>query len=344
MKTVRFHAHGGVDQLVLEDVPDPTIGPGEVLVRVKACALNYLDIWQRRGMPGIRIPLPHIPGSDVAGTVERVGPGVQSLKEGDKTLICPGLSCMRCGYCLRGSDNYCRHYSILGYMTDGGYAEFVKVPAVNVFPYPEDLDYCQAASIPLVFMTAWEMLVTKCRIQPLEEILVLGASSGVGSAAIQIAKYFHARVITTATDEEKAAKALELGADHVVDLSRSTLRDEVKRITGNRGVDIIFEHVGAAVWDDCLASRAPHGRLITCGATTGPEVRLNLRHLFAKQISILGSYMGSKEDLLRVLELIRTGKIRPVVSEVFPLASAALAHTALESGKHFGKVVLKIDV
>jgi NADPH:quinone reductase-like Zn-dependent oxidoreductase len=342
MKAVRFHQHGEVDQLRFEDVPDPQPGPGEVVVRVKACALNYLDIWERRGIPGLKLPLPHISGADVAGVVESVGAGVTLVKPADRTLVCPGLSCMQCEFCFQGKDNLCRRYSVLGYVTDGGYAELVKIPAVNCLPYPEGLSFTDAAALPLVFLTAWHMLVNRCRIQPGEDVLVIGAGSGVGSAAIQIAKFFRARVIATAGSDEKLEKAKQLGADYVVQHSREKIREEVKKLTGKRGVDIVFEHVGAATWEDSLSCLAHHGRLVTCGATTGHEVKVDLRHLFSKQISLLGSYMGSRHELLEVLALVRAGHLRSVVSSIFPLKEAARAQSTMENREHFGKVVLEV--
>jgi len=342
MKAVRFHEHGGTDRLRYEDAPDPVPGPGEVVVRVGACALNYLDLWERKGLPGVPFPLPHISGSDVAGVVESVGPGVTHVKTGDKTLLFPGLSCMRCEECYRGRDNYCRQYAALGYFSDGGYAEMVKVPAVNALPYPEGLAFTDAAAVPLVFMTAWHMLVTRCRIRAGEDVLIIGAGSGVGSAAIQIAKVFHARVITTAGTEAKLEKARELGADFVIDHTRQKIRDEVRRVTGKRGADIVFEHVGAATWEESTGSLAHHGRLITCGATTGHDVRLNLLHVFAKEITVMGSYMGSKHELLDVIRLVRAGQLKPVVSHVFPLKEAAAAQAVMENREHFGKVVLSV--
>jgi NADPH:quinone reductase-like Zn-dependent oxidoreductase len=342
MKAVRFHEHGGLDRLRYEDAPDPVAGPGEILVQVKACALNYLDLWERRGLPGIRFPLPHISGSDVAGIVASVGPGVASVKPGDRTILFPATSCMTCEMCYSGRENLCRKYSPLGYMIDGGYAELLKVPAVNALPFPETLDFAEAASIPLVFTTAWHMLVEKAGIRDLDTILVLGAGSGVGSAAIQIARFFHANVIATAGSSAKLEKARELGADHVIDHSRQSIRDEVRRITGKRGVDIVFEHIGSATWEDSIASLASGGKLVTCGATTGYEGRIDLRILFARQVTLAGSYMGTKRDLLNVLRLVNESYLRPVVHEVLPLADAARAQELVEKRAHFGKVVLAV--
>lgn len=309
-------------------------------MRVKACALNYLDLWERKGLPGVPIPLPHISGSDIAGMIESVGAGVRHVKPGDKTLVNPGLSCMHCEHCYQGNDNQCREYSVLGYLSNGGYAELVKIPAVNALPYPGEMPFSEAAAIPLVFMTAWHMLSTRCAIRPGEDVLILGAGSGVGSAAIQIAKLFHARVIATAGTDAKIEKARALGADHVINHSKQKIRDRVREITTKRGVDIVFEHVGAATWEDSVSCLARHGRLVTCGATTGFDVRLDLRHLFAKEVSILGSYMGSKHELLQVLKLVQQGLLHPVVSEVMPLKDAARAQQMMEAREHFGKIIL----
>ncbi len=342
MQAVRFHEHGKADRLQLENVPDPVPGPGEVLVRVRACALNYLDIWVRQGIPGVLLPLPHICGSDVAGVIEAIGPGVQHVKTGDETIVCPGLSCSNCEACLAGRDNECARYSVLGYFTDGGYAELLKIPSVNAFPYPKGFDFTEAAAVPLVFMTAWHMLVTRCHIRKGDDVLVIGAGSGVGSAAIQIAKYFRARVIATAGSEAKLQRARELGADFLINHREQSIRSEVRRITDRRGVDIAFEHVGPATWQDSLSSLAPRGRLVTCGATTGHDVRIDIRHLFARQLSVLGSYMGTKSELLEVLQLVREGHLRPVVSHVMPLREAARAQTLIEQREHFGKIVLSL--
>jgi len=343
MKAVRFHAHGGPEVLRYEEAPDPLPRAGEIVVRVRACALNYLDVWERRGLPGIRLPLPHISGADISGTIETVGPGTEHLKPGEKVLVNPGLSCMHCPACFRGDDSLCRHYSVLGYFNDGGFAEYVRVPAVNALPYPDPLGFAEAAAIPLVFMTAWQMLVTRGRSRPGEEVLVIGAGSGVGSAAVQIARLFQARVFATAGSDEKLEKAKALGANHLINHSTQRIRDEIRRLTDKRGVDIVFEHPGAATWDESIASLAPGGRLVTCGATTGFEAKIDLRLVFARQISILGSYMGSKAELLEVLNLVRAGTLRPVIDRTLPLAEAAEAESILERRENFGKVVLTVS-
>jgi NADPH:quinone reductase-like Zn-dependent oxidoreductase len=250
------------------------------------------------------------------------------------------VTCGKCAACVSGQDNRCRQFTNLGYMIDGGCAELVRVPEVNCLPYPENLSFEQAAAVPLVFQTAWHMLVARAGLQPGEDVLVLGAGSGVGSAAIQIAKFFGARVIATAGSDEKLAKARELGADHVINHKAQKIREEVRRITGKRGVDVVFEHVGTATWDDSLASLALAGRLVTCGNTTGYDAKIDLRFLFSRQLSLLGSYMGVKSELHTIVKLVTAGRLKPVVDRVFPLAEAAAAHAYLESGRQFGKVVL----
>jgi len=342
MKAIVFHQHGAPDVLKYTDAPEPTIRPNEVLVRVKACALNHLDLWVRQGLPNVSIPLPHIPGSDVSGEIAQIGADVTTVRIGQKVVLAPGVTCGKCAACLSGQDNRCRQFTNLGYMIDGGCAEFVRAPEVNCLPYPENLSFEEAASIPLVFQTAWHMLVGRAEVQPGEDVLILGAGSGVGSAAIQIAKFFGARVIATAGSDEKLQKAKQLGADHLINHKTQKIRDEVRRITSKRGVDVVVEHVGTATWEDSLSSLAASGRLVTCGATTGYDAKLDLRFLFSRQLSLLGSYMGTKSELHTVMKLVASGSLKPVVDRVFPLAEAAAAHAYLESSSQFGKVVLKV--
>ena len=336
-----FHEFGGPEKLVFQDMPDPEIGPGEVLVRVRACALNHLDIWVRKGLRGKDTPLPHILGSDISGSVERVGDSSPNIKLGDTTVISPGISCGTCEACLSGRDNFCRSYQIIGgYQEHGGYAELVKVPRENVLPMPQNLKFEEAAAVPLVFLTAWHMLVSRASIRPGETVLVIGAGSGVGSAAIQIAKLHGGRVIATAGGEEKIRKATDLGADDTIDHSKDDILDNVKSLTSNKGVDIVIEHVGTATWEKSLKSLAPGGRMVTCGATTGSEGLTDIRYVFAKQLSILGSYMGSKSELVELLRFFEQGKLKPVVDRVMPLEEAAEAHRIMEERKQFGKIVL----
>lgn len=343
MKAIRFHAHGGLEVLNYEDAPEPALRGNEVLVRVKACALNHLDLWVRRGLPNVPIPLPHIPGSDVSGEVAKIGGDVTVVRVGQKVLLAPGVTCGKCAACISGNDNKCRQFTNLGYMIDGGYAEFVKCPEVNCLAYPENLPWEEAAAVPLVFQTAWHMLVGRAELQPGEDVLILGAGSGVGSAAIQIAKFFGARVIATAGTDEKLARARELGADFAINHKTQKIREEVRRITNKKGVEVVFEHVGTATWDESVASVALAGRLVTCGATTGYDAKIDLRFLFSRQLSLLGSYMGTKSELQTVMKLVAAGRLKPIVDRVFPLTEARAAHEYLESGGQFGKVVLRVD-
>ena len=342
VKAIVFEKHGGPEVLKYTEAPEPQLGARDVLVRVKACALNHLDLWVRGGLPGVPIPLPHIPGSDISGQVAKVGSEVKRVSPGQKVLLAPGVGCGRCAMCLAGQDNKCPEFSNLGYIHDGGCAEFVRCPEVNCFPYPEKLNWEQAAAVPLVFQTAWHMLIGRAQLRPGEQVLVLGAGSGVGSAAIQIAKFFGCRVIATAGSEEKLAKAKELGADETIHHHKEKIRDAVRKLTAKRGVDVVFEHVGTATWDDSFASLSPGGRLVTCGATTGFDAKIDLRFLFVKQLSVLGSYMGTKDEFATVLRLVAAGKLKPIVDRIFPLAECGAAHEYLESGAQFGKVVLTV--
>ncbi len=342
MKAIVMHQHGDPSVLHYQDYPEPQIGPNEVLVRVRACALNHLDLWVRRGLPGVAIPLPHIPGSDVAGEVAKIGTSVSTVKVGQKVVLAPGVTCGHCPACIAGQDNRCRQFTNLGYKIDGGCAEFVRSPEVNCMPCPENLDWVEAAAVPLVFLTAWHMLVRRAELQPGEYVLVLAGGSGVGMAAIQIAKFFGARVIATAGSEEKLQKAKLLGADELINHRTMEIDKEVRRLTENRGVDVVVEHVGTATWDSSLRSLALAGRLVTCGATTGFDAKIDLRFLFSRQLSLLGSYMGTKDELRTVLKLIAQGRLKPVVDKVLPLTECAAAHEYLEQGRQFGKVVLEV--
>ena len=340
MKAIRFHQHGGPEVLKYEEAPDPKIVANEVMVEVKACALNHLDVWIREGVPGWRIPLPHIAGSDVSGVVAEVGSLVTRVKQGDRVLLCPGLSCGQCEMCFKGLDSACRQFTVLGVFVDGGYANYVKAPEMNVLPIPADLNFDEAAAVPLVFLTAWHMLFTRAGLKPGEEVLVIGAGSGVGSAAIQMAKLVNARVIATAGADWKLEKARALGADEGINHAQQSIRDEVKRLTRKRGVDVVVEHVGAAVWEDCFDSLATYGRLVTCGMTTGGDLKLNGQGLFGRQRTILGSFMGSKAELVDALKFIGQRKLKAVIDSAFPLQEAAAAQSKMERREFFGKILL----
>jgi NADPH:quinone reductase-like Zn-dependent oxidoreductase len=318
-------------------VPEP--GPGEVRVRVRAVALNHLDIWTRRGGPAFRVELPHRLGADIAGVVDALGPGATAAV-GSKVVLQPGLSCGRCAACLGGHDNLCRYYSILGEHKPGGYAEFIVVPAANLAPYPERLDFAHAASSILPFLTAWQMVVHKARVAPGDTVLVHGAGSGIGVAAIQIAKLYGARVIATAGSDEKAARGKALGADVVINYSTTDFAAECRALTGKRGVDAVIEHVGGDVFAASIKAVRNGGRIVTCGATAGFHPAIDLRHIFFRQVEVLGSTMGSKADLLAVLSHVAAGRLEPVVHRVMPLAEAAEAHRLMESGASTGKIVL----
>lgn len=340
MKAVAISGHGGVDVFRVTELPDPVIDDTEVLIRVKACALNYLDVWVRRGLPGVEISMPHVLGSDIAGVVAQVGRLVKNVKPEQAVVLSPGISCMHCEYCLSGRDNLCGSYDILGYRANGGYAEYVKAPSFNVIPKPQNLSFEEAASIPLVFLTAWHMLVNRVELKPGETMLVHAAGSGVGSAAIQIGKLLGARVFATASTPAKLAKARSLGADEAINYEQEDFLDAVKRLTGKRGVDVVFEHTGEATWEKSIRSLARSGRLVTCGATSGFKGNLDIRYLFSRQISLHGSYMGAKTELLEVMKFFEDGRLKPVVDRVLPLEKAAEAHKAIEDRAQFGKVVL----
>jgi NADPH:quinone reductase-like Zn-dependent oxidoreductase len=338
MKAVRIHQFGGPEFLTYEDIPDPQPRKDQVLVRVKACSLNHLDLWVRKGLPGVK--LPHILGSDIAGEIAEIGEYVTGFKVGQRVLVAPMHFCGRCPKCLDGFQNQCREFTVLGNGVDGGNCELFAAPAANVIPIPDSLDFNQAASVPLVFVTAWHMLVGLAGIRQGQTVLILGGSSGVGIAAIQIAKLFHCRVITTAGNEEKLAKARALGVDYGIDHYKQKISEEVRKITKKEGVDIVFEHVGAATWDESMKSLKTAGTLVTCGATSGPNVAIDLRHLFARQLRLLGSYMGTMGELHEVLGHVFAGRLKPVVDRMFPLSELRAAHEYLEKSQMFGKVIV----
>jgi NADPH:quinone reductase-like Zn-dependent oxidoreductase len=340
MKAVVFKRHGGPEVLEYTDAPAPTIKANEVLVGVKACALNHLDVWARVGLPGIEIPLPHILGNDIAGVVKEVGDLVSWVRVGDEVMLQPGVSCGHCIECLSGRDNLCREYDILGYRRHGGYAQLVAAPGVNVISKPKNISWEEAAALPLVTVTAWHMLVTRAMVQPGEDVLVHAAGSGVGSIGIQVAKLRGARVIATASSDEKLEKARELGADEVVNYTDEGWPKEVKRLTNKRGVDVVFEHTGAATWPGSIASLKSNGRLVTCGATSGFAAQTDIRQIFYRHLTVLGSFMGSKAELLEAMKFIENGKIRAVVDQVLPLVEARRAHELMEDRAQFGKLVL----
>lgn len=339
MKAARFHTHGGPEVIQYEDAPDPVVPEGWALVRVRACALNHLDLFQRRGLDRVKIPLPHISGADVSGEVVSVN-GSSPITTGTRVMLQPGMSCGTCAACLAGRENRCRKYDVLGYQSDGGYAELVTVPIRSLIPIPSHIDFVTAAAFPLTFVTAWHMLVTLAGVAPGDTVLVVAVGSGVGQAAVQIARAKGATVYATAGGDAKLAQARALGAVEVIDHYTQDITAEVRRLTSNRGVDIVVEHVGVATFEKSVKSLSVGGRLVTCGATTGFDARIDLRLLFAKQLSVIGSYMGTPSELLTASEGLFDGTFTPVVDRAFPLADAADAHRALESSQQFGKIVL----
>jgi len=333
LKAVRFHEAGGPKVLKYEDAPKPEIGPREVLIRVRACALNRLDIWLRSG--AYKAQLPHILGSEFSGDIAEVGEDVRGARVGDKVLIYPGLTDGTCQYCLAGEESICEKFGIIGSATDGGYAEFAKVPAENVFAIPTGITYDQAAAIAVVFLTAWHMLVTRAELQAGERVLIHAVGSGIGSAAVQIAKLAGAEVFGTAGSDDKLAKAKELGADHLINYAEKDFAAEVSKLTGGEGVHVVFEHTGAKTFPGSLASLTKNGRLVTCGATTGTEATLDSR-----QLRVIGAMLGTRRELAQILRLVGEGKLTPVIDRTMPLSEASRAHELLTDRAQFGKIIL----
>ena len=346
MQALRIHGHGGPDVLRVEDVPTPEAGPGQVLVRVLGVSINHLDLWVRRGMPGLTIGFPRILGCDGTGEIVALGPGVRgvdrdtALQVGQLVVLEPGFTTGPSKELEAGNDHLASDYSIRGEHADGFAAEYVALDANYCLPLPAGVDPVQAAAVPLVFLTAWGMLISRARLVAGETVLVLGGASGVGSAAIQIAKDRGARVLATAGSESKRALAQELGADEVIDHRDEGWGKEVARLTDRRGVDVVFEHVGPATWKSSMSCMAPGARLVTCGGTTGPKVELLLPHLFIKNLTVMGSTMGPRSVFPEIFERIASGAFRPVVDRVMPMSAARDAHVLLEDRAALGKIVL----
>jgi len=341
MKAVVFSRHGGPEVLEHRDVPEPKPGRGEVLIEVKATSINHIDIFLRRGIPGITIPMPKIVGSDAAGVIRELGAGVTDLKIGQRVTINPGISCGHCEFCAAGFGSQCFTYSMIGESRDGAYAELLAVPAHIVLPIPDSLSFENAAAAPLVFLTAWSMLIGKGNLRPGEDVLILGAGAGVGTAAIQIAKMTGCRVFATASTEEKLQRAKELGADFVINYAREEFDKRIRDLTNKRGVDIVVDYVGADTWVRSLRSARRGGRVLTCGATTGFAPQTDLRQIFFRQVQVSGSTMGSQREFLEVMKCIFRGQLKPVVDRVLPLSDVATGHHLIEERAIFGKVVLR---
>ena len=341
MKAALFRENGGPEVLSYEDIAEPEAGPFDVVVKVRAAALNHLDLWVRKGGPHYKYSFPHITGSEGAGDVVRVGSCVENIKEGDAVLVTPAWSCNRCEFCLNDEEPMCLSYGMLGIARKGCFAEYVAAPAETIYPMPSNLSYEEAASIPLVFLTAWHMLISRARIKPGEDVLVQAAGSGVGIAAIQIAKLYGARVFATASTDEKLQKAKTLGADVLINYKEKDFGEEIRAITGKRGVDVIFEHTGSENWEKNVKSLARRGRLVTCGATSGYQSQIDIRFIYSRGLSILGSYMGSKKDMFEMLHFVRAGKLRPVIDSVFPLSELRKAEEKMQQRNLFGKIIVR---
>lgn len=337
-----MHQRGGPDVLCYEDFPMPEPGPGEVLVQVRACALNHLDVFTRRGEQGRRVNLPHIPGIETAGEVVALGDGVTELRVGDRVVSGPGIWCGRCHRCQAGHENLCIERRIVGVDVHGGYAQYIKLPAYVFARLPESITFEQGAATLIAFGTAWHMLVDRASLSPGETLLVLAAGSGVGMAAVQVGKFLGAQIIATAGTDEKLARIRDVGADETINYVRQPrFARAVRKLTDGRGVDVVFEHVGTDTWKDSVAALAVGGRLVTCGSTTGRWGETDLWSLFAKQATLLGSFSSTQDNFRAVLRLAGEGKLSPVIDSVLPLSAAAEAHRRLEARQVFGKIVLQ---
>jgi NADPH:quinone reductase-like Zn-dependent oxidoreductase len=339
MKAVRFHQNGGPDVVMVEEIDTPRPGPGEVLIQVQAAAFNHLDLWVRRGIP-IETTMPHIGGSDFAGIVADLGSGADDISVGTRVLVNPALSCGRCRECLRREESLCPSFRILGEHTDGGFAEYAVAPAANVYPIPDSIDVESAAALPIAYQTAWRALISRARVKPGDDVLVIGASGGTATAAIQIAKLAGARVFAVTAGASNVERVRALGADVVYDRLELDFSRAISEDTGRRGVDIVVENVGEPTWKGSVRSLAPGGRLVTYGATAGPIVELDLRRVFWRQIEVIGTTMASRSEFEDMLRLAWDGRLRPVIDSRFPLSDARAAHEYLEEGKQFGKVLL----
>ena len=340
MKAVVFEKHGGPEVLEYTEVPEPKAGPGEVLIEVKATSINHIDIFLRRGMPGIKVPLPKIVGSDAAGIIRQMAPDVSGLTVGQRVTINPGISCGRCEFCAAGFGSQCTSYAMVGENRDGAYAELVAVPAHIVLPIPDSISFEEAAAAPLVFLTAWSMMVTKGNIRPGEDVLILGAGAGVGTAAIQIAKMTGCRVFVTASNDEKLERARQLGADFLINYKTEEFDKKIRELTNKRGVDVVVDYIGADTWVRSLRSARRGGRVLTCGATTGFAPQTDLRQIFFRQVQVIGSTMGSQRDFLDVMKCVFRGQLKPVIDRVLPLREVRRGHELVEERAVFGKIVL----
>jgi NADPH:quinone reductase-like Zn-dependent oxidoreductase len=340
MKALAFHEHGGLDKLKYQDVADPKIGAGDVLVRVKAAALNHLDLFVREGIPGLKLPLPFWTGCDIAGEVAEVGGSVSGVAVGDRVVVNPNLECGRCEYCQKGQHSLCVSYGILGEHTHGGLAEYVKVDGRKVVKLPDAMTYEDAAAFVLVNMTAWRMLVSQARLRAGEDLLIIGVGGGVSSTGVQIGKLCGARVWVTSSSDEKLERARALGADECINYAKEDWVKVIAQKTGRRGMDVVLENVGAATWAGAIRTLGKGGRLVTCGGTSGPICETDVRQVFWKQISIIGSTMSTNAEFAEVMSQLFRGRLKAIVDSVMPLKDGVAAQQRLAEGKQFGKIVL----
>jgi len=343
MQAVQFSEHGDRDVIEYGDFPDPEADEDEVLVDVKAAALNHLGVWTRRGLPIIDLEFPHIPGSDAAGVAVEVGDEVERIEEGDHVAVSAGVNCGHCEFCRDGEPTLCVNYHLLGEHVRGVHSEYAAVPADNLVPVPDHVDWEIAGSASLVFQTAWRMLINRGDLGPSESVLVLGASGGVGHAAVQVADYIGADVYATASTDEKLAYAEEVGADEVINYEDEDFARKIRGMTGKRGVDMVVDHIGAATWRDSIKSLANGGRVVTCGATTGGNPETDIDRIFWNQLEVIGSTMATPGEVDDVLELVWEGKMEPRIRETLPMSETARAHEMLEDREGFGKVVVVPD-
>jgi NADPH:quinone reductase-like Zn-dependent oxidoreductase len=342
MKAAIFRQHGGPEVIEIADVPKPSPGPGQILVAVRAAAMNHLDLWARRGLPTLELEFPHIGGSDIAGVIADIGDGVDGYQTGMRVLVNPSLWCGGCEWCQRGEESLCDSYRIIGEHIDGGFAEYVAVPAINVLPIPDDLSFEDAAAVPLVYQTAWRGLMNRGALMPGETVLVTGCSGGVSTAAIQIARLAGARVLGITSGAENVRRVKELGADLVVDRSDASFSKEIWKATDKRGVDVIFDSVGEQIWPDLTRLLARTGRLVVYGATTGPKGQIDIRLTFWKQLQVVGTTMSSREEFEEAMALVFQKELKPVIDVVLPLDKAREGHERLEAGNSFGKIVFTV--
>ena len=345
MKTIAFSEQGEIDVLQYQEVAGPTLGPDEILVKVKACAVNYLDIHARRDRPEIKRKLektgaPHILGSDIAGEIAEISGEHPELAIGDRVLLAPCIPCSVCSDCINGYENLCGTQQLLGFQTDGGYAEFVKAPAKNAIRIADTLSFAEASALPIAYLTAWHMLITRAQLRAGDEVLILGTGGSVGSAGLQIAKLVGARIFATASTDEKLARAKQFGADVTINYTDIDFSEVILEETDGRGVDVVLEHVGAATWEQSISSLAKNGRLVSCGVTTGNIGEINIRKMYQKQLTIMGSALGTPTELRTLVRLAEQRRLIPIIDRTLPLEQAAKAHQLLESRKNFGKVCL----